>query len=160
MMNVYLYSRVVPVEWQQAIGLRFELLGCQYPSPTPLSTTPTQAVGTTPSPSPQGPATCLYWTPWVNTNVPDNIGEYETVYHLNDLVKACPPQYMKKIECRSVGTKKLFGSAGDVGVKCDMKIKGLMCMNSLQANNRCLDYEIRVFCDECLSKLNTSHLYS
>ncbi|KAK3108253.1 hypothetical protein FSP39_004202 [Pinctada imbricata] len=143
------YVRVVPVEWQQAIGLRFELIGCNSPTPSPLATTPSPSQGTTPTPVPQGPATCLYWTPWVNTNTPDKVGDYETAYRLNDLVKACPTQFMKKIECRDVASKKPHDAAGDQDVKCNLDLKGLVCMNSMQANNRCLDYEIRVFCDEC-----------
>lgn len=103
-----------------------------------------------------GPATCMYWTPWVNTNTPDATGDYETIMHLNSLVQSCNSSSIRAIECRTVGSRKSWNEAGDMDVKCDLDSQGLLCFNKVQRSGQCQDYEIRVFCDECPSKNSNS----
>lgn len=140
--------RIVPLKWREAIGLRFELIGCKQLTPSPLVSVPPTS-STSPG---RGPTSCMYWTPWVNTNTPDTTGDYETIMHLNSLVRSCNMTDMKAIECRAVGTRKSWDEAGDIDVKCDLGAQGLVCFNRVQGGGQCQDYEIRVFCDECPSK--------
>ena len=153
-----LLFRIVPLKWFEAIGLRFELVGCKQLTPSPLVSLPPTSTTTGP-----GPATCMYWTPWVNTNAPDTTGDYETITHLNSLVQSCNTSNMRAIECRSVKSRKSWSEAGDVDVKCDLDSQGLLCFNKVQRSGQCQDYEIRVFCDECpgkgITNLNRIYLY-
>lgn len=146
-------SRIVPLKWFEAIGLRFELVGCKQLTPSPLVSLPPSSATTTTGP---GPATCMYWTPWVNTNTPDATGDYETITHLNSLVQSCSSSSIRAIECRTVGSRKSWNEAGDMDVKCDLDSQGLLCFNKVQRSGQCQDYEIRVFCDECPSKNSKS----
>lgn len=146
-------SRIVPLKWFEAIGLRFELVGCKQLTPSPLVSLPPSSATTTTGP---GPATCMYWTPWVNTNTPDATGDYETIMHLNSLVQSCNSSSIRAIECRTVGSRKSWNEAGDMDVKCDLDSQGLLCFNKVQRSGQCQDYEIRVFCDECPSKNSKS----
>ncbi|XP_052092501.1 mucin-5AC-like [Mytilus californianus] len=137
------FVRVYPLEWHNLVGLRFNLLGCQSPLPSNIRTT--QGPDQTPS-----PLSCMYWTPWVNTGTPDKVGEYETVYNLNQLVHSCDKKNMKAIECRDMASKMSHDKIGETGVQCDLTtVGGLLCRNDAQADHQCNDYEIRVFCDEC-----------
>lgn len=124
-------------------------MGCKQLTPSPLVSRPPSSATTTTGP---GPATCMYWTPWVNTNTPDATGDYETIMHLNSLVQSCNSSSIRAIECRTVGSRKSWNEAGDMDVKCDLDSQGLLCFNKVQRSGQCQDYEIRVFCDECPSK--------
>lgn len=72
------------------------------------------------------------------------IGDTEpipTQFILCNLVNSssCAPDFMKKIECRTVGTQMLPKATGE-NVQCSLE-KGLIC------EGPCHDYEIRIFCD-------------
>ena len=146
---LFVFLRVHPLEWHSAIGLRFNILGCKSPSPKPHLKTTTPMVDSTATHTP-GPLSCMYWTPWVSTSTPDKIGEYETIFNLDQLVHSCDKTNMKAIECRDMATKKSHDQIGETGVSCDLKtVGGLLCRNEAQSDKQCNDYEIRVFCDEC-----------
>ncbi|WAQ93441.1 EDIL3-like protein [Mya arenaria] len=158
-----------PVEWHNAIAVRFEVLGCMSPSrsrlsTTALPTTPTSQMsvtgtrplgtgsttGTTPASS-VSPTACAYWTPWVSASKPDKEGEYESAWQLKQLVTFCDYQYVQQTECRTTGTHIPYDQTGENGVICNNDLKGLLCYAKNQTDGSCLDYEIRVFCDECAS---------
>lgn len=146
--SMFSVCRVYPLEWHNLIGLRFNLLGCQSPSPKPNIRT-TQGPDTMSTETPN-PLSCMYWTPWVNTGTPDKVGEYETIYNLNQLVHSCDKKNMGAIECRDMATKMSHDKIGETGVQCDLStVGGLLCKNDAQDDHQCNDYEIRVFCDEC-----------
>jgi len=50
-----------------------------------------------------------------------------------------------------LGTHIPYDEAGETGVICNKDLPGLICYASNQTDGSCLDYEIRVFCDECSS---------
>ncbi|WAR09825.1 MFGM-like protein [Mya arenaria] len=158
-----------PVEWHNAIAVRFEVLGCMSPSrshlsTTALPTTPTSQMsvtgsrplgtgsttGTTPASS-VSPTACAYWTPWVSASKPDKEGEYESAWQLKQLITFCDYQYVQQTECRTTGTHIPFDQTGENGVICNNDLQGLLCYAKNQTDGSCLDYEIRVFCDECAS---------
>ncbi|XP_067650638.1 mucin-5AC-like [Haliotis asinina] len=153
------FIRIRPVEWHEAIGMRFNVYGCQLPSATPSVptglTVPTAIPTAAPTVSPvvtAAPSTssCMYWTPWVNSNTPDTNGEYESFWDMMTVVKICDTKYVKKMECRTATGKIPFDQTGETGVMCNLDTKSLVCMNTDQTGGKtCSDYEIRVFCDEC-----------
>ncbi|WAQ93429.1 MFGM-like protein [Mya arenaria] len=115
------WIRIHPVEWHNAIAVRFEVLGCMSPSrshlsTTALPTTPTSQMavtgsrplgtgsttGTTPASS-VSPTACAYWTPWVSASKPDKEGEYESAWQLKQLITFCDYQYVQQTECRTTG---------------------------------------------------------
>lgn len=134
------------------------MLGCMSPSRTPL-TTPAPTPTTTPSPgmsttsvAPMVTATtCAYWSPWVSASKPDLVGEYETAWKLRNMITFCEMNYITVTECRTVGTHIPYHQAGEENVVCNNEIKGLVCFAQNQTDGSCMDYEIRVFCDECAS---------
>ncbi|WAR09835.1 CRAM-like protein [Mya arenaria] len=163
------WIRIHPIEWNNAIAMRFEVLGCMSPSrsrltTTALPTTPTThmsvtgtltsgtgtATGTT-SASSVSPTACAYWTPWVSASKPDKEGEYESAWQLKQLITFCDYQYVQQTECRTTGTHIPYDQTGENGVICNNDLKGLLCYAKNQTDGSCLDYEIRVFCDECAS---------
>ncbi|XP_048245023.1 mucin-5AC-like isoform X2 [Haliotis rufescens] len=168
LMNVFAeinarFIRIRPVEWHEAIGMRFNVYGCQLPSATPSVptglTVPTAIPTAIPTAGPTvGPvfttapstSSCMYWTPWVNSNTPDTNGEYESFWDMMTSVKICDTKYVKKMECRTAAAKIPFDQTGETGVMCNLDTKSLVCMNTDQKGGKtCSDYEIRVFCDEC-----------
>lgn len=168
LMNVFAeinarFIRIRPVEWHEGIGMRFNVYGCQLPSATPSVptglTVPTAIPTAIPTAGPTvGPvfttapstSSCMYWTPWVNSNTPDTNGEYESFWDMMTVVKICDTKYVKKMECRTAAAKIPFDQTGETGVMCNLDTKSLVCMNTDQKGGKtCSDYEIRVFCDEC-----------
>lgn len=132
------------------------------PSRTPITT---QAPKTTPATKTtassgvytQGTITgvaatvCSYWTPWVSASKPDMVGEYETAWELRNMISMCEMNFVTVTECRTVGTHIPYDQAGEKNVVCNNEIKGLVCFAQNQTDGSCMDYEIRVFCDECAS---------
>lgn len=143
------YLRIRPVEFYGAIALRFNVFGCQSPSSTP-SATPTVQPTFTSSFTTQG---CLYWTQWVNSNLPQSGFEYESLSGISRLVHVCSDNQVIDIECRVASTGMPWDQAGQTGVTCDKNQRSLMCIDT--ADQTCFDYEIRVLCDECSSQTPT-----
>ncbi|WAR14241.1 HMCT-like protein [Mya arenaria] len=108
------------------------------------------ATGTRPA-SIVSPTACAYWTPWVSAGKPDKEGEYESAWQLKQLITFCDYQYVQQTECRTTGTHIPYDQTGENGVICNNDLKGLLCYAKNQSDSSCLDYEIRVFCDECAS---------
>ena len=140
--------------------MRINLLGCMSPSRTPLTTkapptTPSTPSGmTTQSTMPSAGVTataCAYWTPWVSSSKPDMVGEYETAWELRNMITMCEMNFVTVTECRTVGTHIPYDQAGEDNVVCNNELKGLVCFAQNQTDGSCMDYEIRVFCDECAS---------
>ncbi|KAK3611486.1 hypothetical protein CHS0354_039099 [Potamilus streckersoni] len=156
-------KRINPVEWHDGIALRFSVIGCKAPSSvmttiaTVVSTGPGLSPTVVPTPAPTaGPigTTCAYWTPWSNINTPDDLGEFENVWEMKKMVTMCEPTTIQAIECRTVGTHIPYNQAGETDVICDLNMNGVMCDASKQADGKCMDYEIRVFCDDCSTTLS------
>ncbi|XP_052248669.1 mucin-5AC-like isoform X9 [Dreissena polymorpha] len=151
------WIRIHPVEWHGAIAMRFNVLGCMSPSRSPLTTitatTPTTPTvsGVTPMITGAGSTSCAYWTPWVSASKPDKQGEYESAWQLRELITFCDYQYITRTECRTTGTHIQYDQAGESGLICNNELKGLLCYAKNQTDGSCLDYEIRMFCDECSS---------
>ena len=149
--------RIHPVQWHNGIGLRFNILGCMSPTVTPLTpSVPTTTLFTgstysTVSSPTVSATTCAYWTPWVSSSKPTALGEYESAWELRNTVTFCKMDFVSKIECRTVGTHVSYDQAGENNVICDTNVQGLVCGSGDQDDGSCLDYEIRVFCDECSS---------
>ncbi|KAL3831915.1 hypothetical protein ACJMK2_023609 [Sinanodonta woodiana] len=157
------FIRINPVEWHDSIALRFSVIGCNAPSSvmvtiaTVVSTGPGLSPTAVPTPAPTaGPTatTCAYWTPWSNINTPDDLGEFENVWEMKKMVTMCEPTTIQAIECRTVGTHIPYNQAGETDVICDLNMNGVMCDASKQADGKCMDYEIRVFCDDCSTTLS------
>ncbi|KAK3611483.1 hypothetical protein CHS0354_039095 [Potamilus streckersoni] len=157
------FIRINPVEWHDGIALRFSVIGCKAPSSlmttiaTVVSTGPGLSPTAVPTPAPTaGPTatTCAYWTPWSNINTPDDLGEFENVWEMKKMVTMCEPTTIQAIECRTVGTHIPYNQAGETDVICDLNMNGVMCDASKQADGICMDYEIRVFCDDCSTTLS------
>ena len=110
-------------------------------TPTPTATVTQPVTGTT----------CAYWTPWVSASKPDQMGEYETAWQLRNMISFCDMKYVTTTECRTVGSHIPYDQAGEQNVVCNNDIKGVVCFAQNQTDGSCLDYEIRVFCDECAS---------
>ncbi|XP_041367296.1 uncharacterized protein LOC121381939 [Gigantopelta aegis] len=142
------YIRIRPVEWHQAVALRFNVLGCMIPSPTPQLSVPSAIPTGLPTASPSR-APCMYWTPWVSSNRPTAMGEYESLSNMGSYVTVCDARFVTSIECRTVDTKLKPEKDGQIGVVCSLDRKALICDGSKQVGDPCHNYEIRVFCDEC-----------
>ena len=152
------YFRIHPVDWNNNIGLRFNILGCSAPSLVPVVVATTKTVTPTPTPTPSvtvpqhvTATACAYWTPWVSASKPDSAGEYETAWQLRNMVSFCDMKFVTMTECRTVGTHIPYDQAGEDNVVCNNDVKGVVCHAQNQTDGSCLDYEIRVFCDECSS---------
>lgn len=144
--------RIHPVDWHSSIGLRFNILGCSAPSIATVSMTTTNTMTPTPASTVSQPViatTCAYWTPWVSASKPDSVGEYESAWQLRNMVSFCDMKFVTMTECRTVGTHIPYDQAGEENVICNNHIKGVLCFAKNQTDGSCLDYEIRVFCDEC-----------
>lgn len=155
----FYFSRIHPVEWHESIGLRFNVIGCSTPSPTPSVSKITPSPGTTSTltqttlvtGTTAAPTACMYWTPWVNKNKPDASGEFESLWDMKSIVKFCDVHAVKAIECRTAGTHIDFNEVvGQKDVVCDLNNKGLLCQADQQSSGKCEDYEIRAYCDECV----------
>ncbi|CAH0701554.1 unnamed protein product [Spodoptera exigua] len=118
----------------------------------PCSTTvETPRQDTTPKPHDE-PLKCVTgWTNWINRGEPE-IGPHgesidnEPLPRPNELTigtPMCKEQMMKKIECRTVGDHKSPKETG-LDVECSLE-RGLYCKEV--AGNKCLDFEIRVYCE-------------
>ncbi|KAL4222951.1 Mucin-5B [Mactra antiquata] len=152
------WIRIHPLEWHESIAMRFNMLGCMSPTSTPITTSTTSKIVTqsptsgvvTSSTSVMATA-CAYWTPWVSASKPDMVGEYETAWELRNMISFCDMKYVTNTECRTVGTHISYDQAGEENVVCNNNLKGLVCFAQNQTDGSCMDYEIRVFCDECSS---------
>ena len=152
------FYRIHPTEWHNSIGLRFNILGCSSPSRVPVNTGTTQSVTPTPASTVSPPVTattCAYWTPWVSASKPDIVGEYESAWQLRNMISFCDMKFVTTTECRTVGTHIPYDQAGEDNVICNNDIKGVVCFAQNQTDGSCLDYEIRVFCDECATTPST-----
>lgn len=165
-LKLFHFSRIHPVEWHETIGMRFNVIGCTSPSPTPFfgsTVTPPSVTTITPRQTPTAtstsvaPTACMYWTPWVNKNKPDDSGEFESLWDMKSVVKFCDVLAVKAIECRTAGTHIKFDEVtGQKGVVCDLNNKGLLCEADEQSTGTCQDYEIRAYCDECMGPTTQS----
>ena len=142
------YIRIRPIEWHQAVALRFNVLGCTVPSPTPELFVPPTVPAGQPTAAPSK-APCMYWTQWVDFNRPTAVGEHESLANMANYVTVCDAKFVTSIECRTVDTKTKPEKDGQVGVVCSLERKALICDGSKQIGDPCHNYEIRVFCDEC-----------
>ncbi|GFN75364.1 mucin 5ac, oligomeric mucus/gel-forming [Plakobranchus ocellatus] len=91
------FVQIRPLGFHKSVGLRFDLYGCDTPSPLP----PTFAQGTpTPAPPlPSGgtPSTrgCQFWSPWVSNSVPDQYaGELEMFFQTPMVTSACTQDFV------------------------------------------------------------------
>ncbi|GAB6030548.1 hypothetical protein CHUAL_007413 [Chamberlinius hualienensis] len=159
------YIRLVPLEWNEWISLRLELLGCdveittttEYTTTFPVTTSEakttqtTTEFETTTTGSPIPPVCKHGWTDWVNIDSPIAQSNYENANGVNgDFELASEHHYFypfcahpTTIECRVSGTKTMAHLTGE-HVKCD--IDGLVCDNDNQNGRLCSDYEVRYFC--------------
>ena len=101
------------------------------------------------------PAECSHhgWTEWMNSYRPDNLGDFESIPNLRTKYKFCAKP--DSISCRSVNSGKSFDSNGKYGVTCNTN-GGLSCVNALQEDNECDDYEVRLYCVCASSPLVTT----
>lgn len=133
--------------------MRFNMLGCASPT-TPLTGTTTKftqspGVSTVTTSTNVMATSCAYWTPWVSASKPDMVGEYETAWELRNMISFCDMKFVTMTECRTVGTHIPYDQAGEANIVCNNDVKGLVCFAQNQTDGSCMDYEIRVFCDEC-----------
>ncbi|KAK3611484.1 hypothetical protein CHS0354_039096 [Potamilus streckersoni] len=119
--------------------------------------TPTLAPGQVSGQTPVPRLTICGWTPWLNGHKPDEVsGESEIFTDLHTIHSFCNDMDIQSIECREADTYKPFSETGQKNVVCDIASGGLMCFNFDQPSGKCLDYEIRVFCEpkgvDCTSR--------
>ena len=88
------------------------------------------------------------FTDWFNIHHPDASGEYENVQDIRQAGYIfCSNNYITAMECRVHGTGMSHHQSDDQGVTCNFLV-GLYCENKRQhSNKKCLDYEVRFFCD-------------
>ena len=91
----------------------------------------------------------------MSASKPDIVGEYESAWQLRNMVSFCDMKFVTTTECRTVGTHIPYDQAGEDNVICNNDIKGVVCFAQNQTDGSCLDYEIRVFCDECATTPST-----
>ncbi len=82
------------------------------------------------------------WTQWYNTDRPSGNGDYQTIQGLTEKGLACPKP--ADIECRDSRTKVDSSKNGET-VTCNVT-EGGNCVNKLQSDGRCNDYEVRLLC--------------
>ncbi|XP_078657641.1 uncharacterized protein LOC144903401 isoform X5 [Branchiostoma floridae x Branchiostoma belcheri] len=86
------------------------------------------------------------WTPWMNVDTPadGDGGDYDTLEALHQKYVFCEDNMITQVECQVVGFAVPADMTGQK-VTCDVTT-GLICINDLQLDQKCYDYEIRVFC--------------
>uniref|UniRef100_A0A2C9K961 F5/8 type C domain-containing protein n=1 Tax=Biomphalaria glabrata TaxID=6526 RepID=A0A2C9K961_BIOGL len=145
------FIQIRPVEFFGSIALRFNVLGCESPLPTPLpplqttsTVSPTLPNGQTPTPTPRA---CQYWSPWVSNSVPDPVsGEKDMFYQQPLVTNACPKEYIIGVECRVRATRMMWDPT-DALVQCSLLDAMVSC--TVTPTHPCPDHEMRVLCDVC-----------
>lgn len=92
------------------------------------------------------------WTHWINLDNPTIMkegklfeGDIESIANIRKMHPLCEYYMMTQVECREAKTKIPSSQTNEV-VSCD-RIRGLRCKNDAQPDGKCLDYEVRVFCN-------------
>ncbi|XP_021374155.1 SCO-spondin-like [Mizuhopecten yessoensis] len=87
------------------------------------------------------------WSLWMNSymKTASSKGDYETMSNLRLAYSFC--EFPSKIECRVSGQQTPLNQAGQMGVSCDIN-RGLVCEDINQNTAACLDYEVRVYCND------------
>jgi len=82
------------------------------------------------------------WTPWMSRDTPNASGDYETVANFAADGQSCAAP--TGIACRRKSDGKNASETGEV-LTCTPST-GLVCKNAQQADGRCDDYEVRLYC--------------
>ncbi|PAA54143.1 hypothetical protein BOX15_Mlig016789g1 [Macrostomum lignano] len=115
------------------------------PSQSPETPSPRTPSPYTPSATPGTSTVCEEWTDWINLDNPSTgEGDIETIDKARDRWPGFCPQPIS-IQCRDSDSKK---DVTDIPQEliCDVN-QGLVCKNEHQYPTKCLDYEVRYFCE-------------
>jgi len=82
------------------------------------------------------------WTGWQNLDRPGGNGDYQTLKGMRDRGIGCDKPV--DIQCRQSGNKTDWKAGGET-VTCNVQDGGY-CVNKLQKDGRCEDYEVRLLC--------------
>uniref|UniRef100_A0A1I8HLV1 VWFD domain-containing protein n=1 Tax=Macrostomum lignano TaxID=282301 RepID=A0A1I8HLV1_9PLAT len=118
--------------------------GCE-PSTTAFTPQNNRTRPYTPSATPGTSTVCEEWTDWINLDNPSTgEGDIETIDKARDRWPGFCPQPIS-IQCRDSDSKK---DVTDIPQEliCDVN-QGLVCKNEHQYPTKCLDFEVRYFCE-------------
>uniref|UniRef100_A0A1I8GZ93 SCO-spondin n=1 Tax=Macrostomum lignano TaxID=282301 RepID=A0A1I8GZ93_9PLAT len=118
--------------------------GCE-PSTTAFTPQNNRTRPYTPSATPRTSTVCEEWTDWINLDNPSTgEGDIETIDKARDRWPGFCPQPIS-IQCRDSDSKK---DVTDIPQEliCDVN-QGLVCKNEHQYPTKCLDFEVRYFCE-------------
>ncbi|KAK7483904.1 hypothetical protein BaRGS_00024788, partial [Batillaria attramentaria] len=91
-------------------------------------------------------SSCVYWSPWFSRDQPSELGQVVSFWDMTSMMSVCPEQHVKDMQCRAKNTKLPLDQTGQAA-ECDKESLTLICENT--PDQTCLQYEIRVLCDEC-----------
>ncbi len=89
------------------------------------------------------------WTEWISVSSPQGAGGDFESRQAHDSHRLIPCSQPTNIECRVRETQQPAASTGQnffLRANCSVD-KGLVCFDSLQRNEDCLDYEVRYHCE-------------
>ncbi|XP_019623677.1 PREDICTED: mucin-2-like isoform X2 [Branchiostoma belcheri] len=99
------------------------------------------------------PEGTIYWTPFYNSDTPTtgtDGGDHETyqsiVQAYGDELRICDEAMIDKVLCRHADSHLLTIMTNDEHVECDLQ-NGLVCLNSMQSDGMCENYEISFRCN-------------
>lgn len=140
------FIQIRPVDFSEAIGLRFDVYGCKSPPMTPVPTTKTTELTTTPATPP--PLCMSGWSSWINRVDPaEGSGDFEKMT-AEEAAKFCHGGILSKVECIDAETGDNFESLSEA--TCTVT-DGLICNNDPELSIVCRNYKIRYEC-QCTGK--------